>query len=239
MTDKIADVSQRQAALVAGISLILMAVSAGFAYGFVFNSLVVPGDAAATTANLAASEALFRAGIFGWLFILILDVVVAWALYVFLRAANQSLSLLTAWLRLSYAALLGAGLLSLVIVLLLAGSADYLSVFDADQVSALVVLFLDAFEGIWGIGLVVFGCHLLLLGYLVLQADYVPGILGILLIIAAAGYLIVSLAELLLPTYATYTAMLELVFTVPMIIGELGFGVWLLIKGGKGSGNEA
>ncbi len=89
------------------------------------------------------------------------------------------------------------------------------------------------------VGLVVFGCHLLLLGYLVLQADYVPGILGILLIIAAAGYLIVSLAELLLPTYATYTAMLELVFTVPMIIGELGFGVWLLIKGGKGSGNEA
>ncbi len=169
MTKTIADVSQRKAAIVAGISIILMAVTAGFAYGYVFNSLIVPGDAAATTTNLKTSEKLFRAGVFGWLVILILDVVVAWGLYVFLKEANSSLSLLTAWLRLTYAAILGAGLLSLAAVLLLLGGADYLDVFEADQVYALVMLFLNAFDGIWNIGLVVFGCHLLLLGYLVFQ----------------------------------------------------------------------
>ena len=59
MTDNTADVSQRKAAIVAGISIILMAVIAGFAYGFVLNRLIVPGDAAATTTNLMASETLF------------------------------------------------------------------------------------------------------------------------------------------------------------------------------------
>lgn len=239
MTKTIADVSQRKAAIVAGISIILMAVTAGFAYGYVFNSLIVPGDAAATTTNLKTSEQLFRAGVFGWLVILILDVVVAWGLYVFLKEANSSLSLLTAWLRLTYAAILGAGLLSLAAVLLLLGGADYLNIFATDQLDALVLLFLNGFEGIWNIGLVVFGCHLLLLGYLVFQADYVPNILGVLLIIAAFGYLIVDAANLLLPTYEAYTEMIELAFILPMTIGEVGFGLWLLIRGGKKPGADA
>lgn len=233
MTNTTTDISQRKAAIVAGISIILMAAIAGFAYGFVFNSLIVPGGAAATTTNLKTSEQLFRAGVFGWLVILILDVVVAWGLYVFLKEANSSLSLLTAWLRLTYAAILGAGLLSLAAVLLLLGGADYLNVFEADQLDALVLLFLNGFDGIWSIGLAVFGCHLLLLGYLVFQSDYVPNILGVLLIIAAFGYLIVPAANLLLPNYQTYTDMIELVFTLPMIIGELGLGLWLVIRGGK------
>ena len=146
-------VSQRTAAIAAGISIVLMAVVAGFSFGFVLDSLVVSGDAAATAANILASETLFRVGVFGWIVILILDVIVAWALYVVLKRANKSLSLLAAWFRLVYAALLGVSLLSFVIVLLLISGADYLKVFEADQLQALVLLFINAFDGMWRIGI--------------------------------------------------------------------------------------
>ena len=43
-----------------------------------------------------AAETLFRAGIGGLLVVAVCDVVVAWALYVFLEPVNKSLSLLAA-----------------------------------------------------------------------------------------------------------------------------------------------
>ena len=230
MTNRIADISLRQAALVAGGALLIMAITAGFTVGYVFESLIVSEDAAATANNIRASEMLFRTGILGWLIILILDVFVAWALYVLLKPVHKSLSLLTAWLRLVYAAILGTALLNLVLVLLLLSDADYLTVFETNQLHALVSLSLNAFSDIWSIGLVVFGLHLSVLGYLVFKSRYIPTIWGVLLMIAALGYLITNVASLLLPHYEDYKATFEMVFIVPMIIGEVGLAFWLLIK---------
>ena len=238
MTDLKTGTTPRQGAMVAGISLIVMAVAAGFAVGFVFERLLVPENAAATAANIQASETLFRAGLFSWLLILVCDVLAAWGLYVFLKPANSGLSLLTAWLRLVYTAILGISLSNLVIVLLLLSGADYLTVFDANQVNALLLLFINAFEGIWTMGLVVFGLHLLALGYLVLKSGYVPKILGVLLLIAALGYLLIDGGTSLLPNFEAYRGTLEVIFIVPMIVGELGLAIWLLVKGARISDGE-
>lgn len=232
MTNPIADISQRQAAVVAGLAIVAMAIFAGFAYGFVFKSLVVNGDAITTAKNIRAAEMLFRIGIFCWLVNFILDVLAAWALYIFLTPVNKSLSLLTAWLRLVYTAIFGAALLNFAIVLLLISGAGYLSVFEEDQLNALVLLFLNAFDDIFSIGLIVFGIHLFALGYLVWKSGYIPKILGALLLIASLGYLITNLANLLLSNYEDYRATTELIFIPPMIIGELALGLWLLIRGG-------
>ena len=119
MTNRNTDLSQRKAAIVAGGSILIVAIVAGFATFFVLDTLFVPGDAAATTNNIKASEMLFRTGLLGWLIILICDVLAAWGLYVFFKQVNKSVSLLTAWLRLVYTAILGVALLNFVIVLLL------------------------------------------------------------------------------------------------------------------------
>lgn len=235
MTNNITEISQRKIAIVAGLSIVALAIVAGFAYGFVFQSLVVPGDATATANNIKANDMLFRTSIFAWLVNFIVDVVVAWALYIFLKPVNKNLSLLTAWLRLVYSAIFGAALLNFIIVLLLLSDADYLKVFEANQLHALALLFLTAFDALFSIGLVVFGFHLLALGYLVFKSGYIPKILGVLLFVASVGYLVTGLANLLLPSYK---APLELIFTVPMIIGELGLGLWLLFKGGKHPAEE-
>jgi hypothetical protein len=227
--------SNNQAARIAGAAILIMALFAGFAYGYALKILVVTGDANVTANNIRNSEMLFRIIIFSFVVILICDVVVAWALYDFLKSVNEQLSLLGAWLRLVYASILGVALFGLVFILSLNNGAGYSNVFEEEHLNAYVLLCLNAFDGIWSIGLVIFGCHLLVVGYLAFRSGYIPQILGMLLIIAALSYLISNLANLLLPNYEDYKATTNLVLSVPMIVGELGFGLWLLVKGNKHS----
>lgn len=234
MADLVKELSdQRKCALTAGISLIIMALAALFSYGFVHESLVVQGDAKSTLNNIMSSTMLFKAEIFGWLIILICDIVVAWALYIYLKPIQKSLSLLGAWLRLTYATILGIALLNLIVVLLLSTNADYLSLFTTDQLQAHVMLSLDAFDSIWSIGLIIFGGHLLIVGYLAFRSGSIPTVISILLLVASIGYIVIHLCNTFFSPYDRLITILEYVFTVPMIVGELGFGIWLLFKGGK------
>ncbi|MGG0238152.1 DUF4386 domain-containing protein [Bacillus rhizoplanae] len=224
---------QRKSALTAGTSLIIMTLAAFFSYGFVHASLVVQGDAGTTFHNIMSSNILFKAEIFGWVIILISDIVVAWAFYIFLKPIHKNLSLLGAWFRLTYAAILGIAILNLIFALLLTKHTDYLSLFKTDQLQAQMMLFLDAFESIWSIGLIIFGGHLMVVGYLAFKSDSVPKVISILLLLASIGYIVIHLCNTFLPEYAGIISILTFVFTVPMIVGELGFGIWLLFKGGK------
>jgi len=238
MTDRIADTSLRKAAIVAGIAILIMAVAAVVANDVTIERLIVPGDAAATTKNIQSSEMLFRIGMFSWLAILICDLLAAWGLYVFLKPVNTGLSLLMAWFRLVYVAILGAALVNFVIVLLLVGGDGYLAAVGIEQLQVQVVLFLNAFDDTWSLGLEVFGIHIFLLGYLAFKSGYIPKIFGILLFIAFVGYFITSSANLLLPVYEEYEGIVGLVFLIPMVIGEVGLAVWLLWKGVKISEEE-
>ncbi|WP_410259992.1 DUF4386 domain-containing protein [Bacillus cereus] len=131
-----------------------------FFYGFAHGSLVVQGDASATFHNIKSSNLLFKVEILDWVIILITDIVVAWAFYVFLKSINKNLSLLGAWFRLTYVTILGIDILNLIFVLFLTQSTDYLSSFKTDQLQAHMTLFLEAFECMWSIGLIIFGGHL-------------------------------------------------------------------------------
>lgn len=224
---------QRKSALAAGIALIVMALAAFFSYGYVHSSMVVQGDASATYNNIMSSNMLFKAGILGWLIILISDIVVAWAFYIFLKPINKHLSLLGAWLRLSYATILGIAIMNLLFVLLLTNNTDDVTLLGIGQLQAHVMLYLNAFDTIWSIGLIIFGGHLLIVGYLAFKSDSIPRILSILLLVAAIGYMIIHLCLTFLPQYDGLITIFEYIFTVPMIAGELGFGIWLLIRGGR------
>ncbi|MGE7624712.1 DUF4386 domain-containing protein [Viridibacillus sp. NPDC096237] len=224
---------QRKSALIAGTSLIIMALAAFFSYGFVHESLVVQGDASATFNNIQSSNLLFKAEIFGWIIILITDIVVAWAFYIFLKPINKSVSLLSAWLRLTYAFVLGIAILNLIFVLHLSESTDYLSLFKIDQLQAHMMLLLEAFEYIWSIGLIIFGVHLIIVGYLAFKSDRIPKVISILLLFASIGYIVINLFISIFSQYDGVISILKIVFNVPMIVGELSFGIWLLFRGGK------
>ncbi|AAM05729.1 TPA: DUF4386 domain-containing protein [Methanosarcina acetivorans] len=233
MANHTADISLRQAAIVAGFGYLIIFLLGIIANFFVLQNLIVPEDAAATVNNIMANEWQFRLGILGFIIMVIFDVVVAWALYVLLKPVNRSLSLLAAWFRLVNATIFGIALYNLFSVLQLLGDANYLAVFEISQLQTQVMLFLSAFNYTWLIGLIFFGFHLFVLGYLILRSGCIPGILGVLLMIASLGYLIDSFANFLLPDYADYETIFMLIVVVPGVIGELSLTLWLLLKGAK------
>jgi hypothetical protein len=232
MTDRIVDISLRKAALVAGFGYVIILVFNTFAV-LTLNNLIVRGDAATTAGNIMASESLFRLGIASWIAVLAVDAVVAWALYVFLKPVSPSLSLLTAWFRLLFVAIAGSAFITLFSVLLLLSGADDFAVFQPDQLNALAMLFLNPYDHGFNVAFVFFGVHILGLGYLILKSDYIPRILGILLIIAFVGYLIDSFASVLSSDYADNEALFLLFVAVPALIAEYSLTFWLLIRGRK------
>jgi Domain of unknown function (DUF4386) len=167
-------VSERQAARIAGYGYLAISVLSIFANFFVRVRLIEPDDAAATASNIMDSETLFRVALVSFLIVFVLDVVVAWALYLFFKAVNTDVSLLTAWFRLTYAILLGAALVFFFFALEFVSGANHLEAFETGQLDAQVTLYLDAFNHLWLIGLVCFGIHLALLGYLILKSGHIP-----------------------------------------------------------------
>ncbi len=109
-------------------------------------------------------------------------------------------------------------------VLLLLHGGNYLTVFTADQLQALVPLFLDLHEHGINIAGIFWGLWLFPMGYLVFNSGFLPRILGVLLIIGCIGYLIDSATFFLLPNFDAKIAQ----FT---FVGELLLPLWLLIKG--------
>ena len=135
-TSQFTDGSLSSAAIVAGLGLLIMAILAPIVQFGVLQKLILPGNAKATVENIMASATLFRTGIFIFLVVAILDVVVAWALYILLKPVNKRLSLLAAWFRVVYAAIFAVALTNLANVLQLLTGAEYLKAFEANQLYA-------------------------------------------------------------------------------------------------------
>ncbi len=218
------EVSLPIAAIVAGLGLLAMTPLAIFANSFVLQNLVIANDAKATVANIAASSGLFRIGIVCFLLVAVLDVVVAWALYLLLEPVNRGLSMLAAWFRVIYAAVFAVAFIPLLSVLQLVSGADYLKGLEANQIQAQVMMSLSTFRSGWDLALVLFGFHLLVLGYLAFNSGFIPKWLGILLVIAGLGYMVDSFGKFLIPNYNVSIAM----FT---FVGEFLLIFWLLWKG--------
>ncbi len=226
MINSTKNIQLRTTALIAGLAYLMM-MATPFAEFYVFPKLVVNVKFEETAKNIIANEALFRYGIFAYLFNFIGDILGAWALYILLKPVNDNLSLLTAWFRLVYTIVSLAALLNLVTIMRLTnGTGD--SIFKQDQLYAQIALSLSAFRAGWSFAYVFFGIHLLLLGYLVFKSNYIPKIMGVLLMLAGAGWLLDNVRPLLFPGFH-----INFVFIITAGLGELAFMVWLLIRGWK------
>jgi len=181
--------SIKKTARVAGLLYVLVIVFAFFA-GFVFSSLVVAGDAAETAHNIMANEWLFRSGFVSDLIHQTCFLLLAWALYVLLKPVNKNLALLMVLFVLVAVAIQCISLLIQFAALELLSGAGYLTVFEADELHAQVMYFLNLHNHGILIAQIFFGPWLLPLGYLVYKSGFFPRILGVLLMIGCFGYLL-------------------------------------------------
>jgi hypothetical protein len=218
----------KKTARMTGILYLIIFFANFFVFIFVSGSLNAPGDATATANNILASESLYRSGIVSYLIVFLSEIGATILLYKLLNPVNKTLSMLMMATRLMQAAVHAVNLLNFVFPLILLNGSDYLNVFTIDQLHALVLLFSDAhYYGVL-ISEAFFSVSLFLLGYLVYKSDLFPTILGILLAIAGAFYVLDSFGIFLMPQHK---ALIANIMVAPAIIGELSFTLWLLVKG--------
>ncbi|MEQ9378070.1 MAG: DUF4386 domain-containing protein [Imperialibacter sp.] len=215
----------RKDAIVAGVSLIIMALAAGYAYGYVQSSLVVVGNPAATLTNLNNTPGLFGSGVIGWFIILITDLLVAWSLYRFFAQVDAKISFATGLVRAVYSGILAFAIFHLAGV--------WQMLFSANQDAVALMNLVAGFEKYWSLGLILFGVHLLGLGYLSLKSSTVPKWIGWSLYVAGLSYMAINAAKAMAPQAADAIAMAEMILGAPMAIAEMALAVWLIWKGGK------
>ena len=219
--------SIQKTARTAGFLYLMYMVTTIFADVFGRSKLIVFGDAAATANNIMASEWLFRLSFVSDLVSAVLFFLAAWALYVLLRPVNKDLALLFMLLNLGGVAVYSLNLLNQFAAVLLLSGANYLRVFQADQLQALAMFFLNLYHNGYWISQIFFGAWLFPLGYLVFKSGFLPRILGIVMMIHFVGWLMTFLQFFLFPGYEGITYV-----TYPLgFISEFGLTLWLLIKG--------
>lgn len=89
---------------------------------------------------------------------------------------------------------------------------------------------------IWGLGLIVFGVHLITLGILFKNPKgkrWFTVLIKGLLILAGIGYMLQYIGILLVANPVAFAAFVEPIFIIPMILGEVLYAIWMLTKGGK------
>ena len=216
----------------AGALYLIIIVAGIFAQFFVRMSLIDPGDAAATAAAVQGAESLFRMGIAADLAMIMADIAIALAFFVLLEPVSRALSLLAAFFRLVQATILGLNLMNLFVGLeLLTGGAGPLGAVGEGERHALALMFFEAHGTGYAVGLAFFAFSLFLLGHLIYRSGYLPKVLAVLLMIAAAGYLADTLARTLLTDYAAVQPFFDAAVFGPAVIAEVATALWLLIRG--------
>jgi hypothetical protein len=117
--------------------------------------------------------------------------------------------------------------LSSLVVLQLLNGENYWAVFEAEQLQALVGLFLDVHSAALSILIVFISLGTIVFCYLFFKSKYIPRILAVFGIFSFLLVLIKAFVVILFPL----PAMIQIVFHLPGILFEVIIGLWLLIKG--------
>ncbi|HKZ79738.1 MAG TPA: DUF4386 domain-containing protein [Pyrinomonadaceae bacterium] len=224
MTTKEEKNAIQRTARLAGFLYVLHIPLAVFGFFYVHSRLIVPGDAAATASNIVASEGLFRSSIVSWLIGQMIFIVLPLVLYKVLKPVNKTHALLMVIFIELAIPIAFINEVNRLAVLVLLNGADYVKAFQADQLQAQVMFFLDLHAQGIGVAQVFWGLWLFPLGYLIFKSGFLPRILGIIVIIGGFGLLIDSAIFFLFPDSDVRVSQITGLAEIPL-------GLWLLIKG--------
>lgn len=219
-----------RAARQAGLLYLLVVLIAPYRLIYLPSALFVDGNAAATIANIAAHETLFRFGLAADLVCGALQAFVVLALFRLLGEVNRSRGI--AMLLLGGAlvpALYFFNVINDAAVLLLVHGGDALAAFDPPQRAALAMLFLHLHGQTVSAAEILWGLWLFPLALLVLRAGFLPRLFGYGLILNGLAYVIQSIAWAVLPQWQdTLSSALG-----PLQFVEVLFMLWLLLLGAR------
>ncbi len=208
--------SVNKTARIAGALYLLMVPLGILGILYVPNTIVVSGDAVATANNMLANETIYRLGILSAILVQITNLFVVLFLYKLLKPVNETVGrLMVIFLFLGIPIAMLNEVNAAAALLVLQGS---------EPMYDLMTLFLEMHTYGVQIAGVFWGLWLFPMGYLVYKSNYIPKIIGILLMIGCFGYLLDSVLFILFPDLGVSVSQ----FT---FIGEIALPLWLLIKG--------
>jgi hypothetical protein len=221
------DKSRQRWARLTGLLLVLTNASAMFAH-WVLAQIVIGNDAAATTANIAASETFVRVGLAAELVTIAGVIPLVVGLYLILKPIGRDLALLALSWRLIENAVLAALAFASFTALTLVTGGSFMAAADPNQTEAYVYALMRVH--IWGFqfGFLFLGLGQILFSYLWWKSRYVPRWLAGLGMVASSLLAAMALGIIIWPPLLSIVTM---AYMAPMAAYEIGLGLWLLVKG--------
>jgi hypothetical protein len=216
----------KKTARLAGILWLLMIALGLFAQIGVRETLIVPGSAAATAANISANTFLFRLGFVSDLAMMVCYLLTPLVFYKLFSAVNKSLSALMVIFAMVGTAIGMLGLLCEYAALQMLSGASYLGAFSASQLQAQAMLLLDLNDHAYMIAHIFFALWVLPLGILTYRSGFLPRVFGILFIVETIAGLLSIIIHFLSPGGTLETNLLWL-----GALAEFSFTFWLLFRG--------
>lgn len=224
--------SNKSKARLAGVLYLVLIICGVYAELYVRSTLFVPADAAATAQNISNAGWLFRMGFVSDLIMLTTYFFLPLVLYLILHSVHKYLARLMVLCVVVAVSIMCVNMLNHIAAILLLEQPEYAKGLGAEQLQTLVLFFLDMHKHGYYIAQIFFGLWLYPLGYLIYKSELFPRIIGILLMLGAAGHLADLFVFFLLPGSAE---LLSSVLNIPATLGEFSLCLWLLIKGAKDS----
>ena len=224
--------SSKKTARLAGLLWFLCTATGSFGLLYMRSNVIVPGDAAATAGNLMASVFLFRAAIVSSLFSQGFLFFLGLTLFHLFKAVNRWLATMLVAAVMVTVAIAVANTLNHFAALLVLSEADYLNVFNREQLNAMAFTLLRLANSA-GQGLleIFWAPYYFSFGLLIIRSRMLPKILGILLMIMGFGFAINVFEKFLFPQF--YPALFSQLAMLGGALGGIPTMFWLLIKGAK------
>lgn len=222
---------------VAGLWYLLLVFFGPLRLIYIPNKLFVHDNAAATVANIAAHEWLFRIAMVADLFGAVVLVLMGMAFYRLFKRQDEHLAMLVVILGgMIPASIYFVGVACDGATLMTVRAPEFLATLDPSQRNMLAVLFLKfrdqlniAAEMLWGV-------WLLPLALLVYRSRFLPKFLGVWLAAGGVAYVVLSVVGELWPQYQSRVFN----WSQPAYLGEVALMLWLVIKGARPeAGHEA
>ena len=221
--ERIAEVSPRSMARIAGVFEALEGLASASGQVLILGRLVIAGDAAATATSILTHLPLFWFGFALSLFGVAFHIVWIALFYDLFKPVNRGISLLAAFVGLVVCAMQALTSFLYLAPLLILQAGSGLSGFSPDQLHALAYTFVRLNAYSFDVDLAFFGLWCFVTGYLIFRSAFLPRILGVLLAIDGLGWMLFihpPLAFHLYPFIAGASA-----------IAEIPLQLWLIIMG--------
>lgn len=214
----------------AGILYLMVVIAGMFSIAYVPGKLFDWKDAGKTLENIVSHETLFRASIAGGVVCYASFIFLIIVLYQLLRSVHETYAKLMAILALMSVPISFFNLIykyQIVTVINEVGR-DY---FKDAAIPNIIMSYLNQYDN--GILIVSFfwGIWLLPFGYLVYKSDFLPKVLGIILMLGCFAYLTNFFGNTLSPDY--HKMPLGSYLSIIPAVGEIGACLWLLFIGGR------